>query len=687
MVFIRTGKSLRSGRLVVLIFTFLLSLSLFAQNPEVDLAEEPRISVEVSPDKIIVGQRFDFTIFADFPTYRNVSISEPQLPDGLVLVGGPYKSAQTINVGDNDNPQYIKKTRVFYKFKVSRPGFYTIESFTLGDGREKLKTESVMFPALAFDERELKYPISARWNTIPDQVFMGETIPLILEMENLEELAFPERISMSPPSGGVFEQVDSLGDIAVTVIEEDEVYLVPVDSWMYTPTSLGTLKIPSAEVSFNGIKRSTDSTFIKVVNLPSQVGLSGAIGNFQVSTEMETPVEQKGGILTMKIRVDGEGNLNFLRMPQPEFSGFTVIEKEELYNIYPSLSGYKGYREDVYRISLGEDDVNSVQFSPWSWFNRDSDSVLVEKLTGYSFQNEMTRNLSEDKSLRDEFPLLTPEQILRYKAPFYNIGWYYLLVLPGIVSAIVAMIKRRFDMKVIGYSLLLLILTSSAVSDNPQLKEKLERAKDIFISVGPEKTIEYYGAIIDEFGENAGIFHNLALLSYDLEKKDDVIYFLRKSLIKKPGSRLFISLLSEVELEYNLDHQAAASTGFYPDLYFLLFILFFNLGALVISFNISRKKIELSILIVMLFFSSSISLILVYYTDFVSHRETGVIVQGGGDLKKVPGLMGGSWLTLQEGSAVYIKSESDESYLIRTGYGLEGWLHKDSLKLVQDNSL
>ena len=441
MVFIRTRNGVRPGRLVVFIIASLLTLPLFSQSDESLSEDVTPITVEISPEKIIVGQRFDLTIFADFPAYRSVSIKEPPLPVGIILAGGPYKSAQTINVGDILNPRYIKKTRVFYKFKVSHPGFFTIDSFTLSDGETQLITEPVMFPALAFDERELKYPVFARWNKIPDRIFLGETIPLILEMENLEELSFPERISMPPPSGGVFERVNSLGDISVTSIGDDEVYVAPIDSWMYTPTSTGIVKIPSADVSFSNIKRSTGPFSIEVVDLPPQVGLSGAIGNFEITTDMDNVPLQKGSTLTLRIKVEGEGNLNFLRMPQPEFTGLTVIEKKESHNISPSLSGYNGYREDIYRVLIGEEEKISVRFEPWNWYDKESLTVQTETFTDYIFHNETAQESDAFRSLRDEFFLLSPLAILKYRDPVYNVGWYYLLVLPGIISALVAFVN------------------------------------------------------------------------------------------------------------------------------------------------------------------------------------------------------------------------------------------------------
>ena len=577
-----------------------------------------------------------------------------------------------------------KKTRVFYKFKVTKPGLFTLGSFSLNDGETVLSTEPIMFPALSYDERDLKYPVFARWNNIPEEIYVGETIPLILEMENLEELSFPERITMNPPAGGVFEKVNSVGEISVNSIGDDEVYIAPIESWLYTPTNPGPVKIPAATVSFGNIKRSTANTVVEVLPIPSQIEFSGAIGTFDVSTSIDKVQMQKGMNSTLRIKVEGDGNLNYLKMPQPEFSGLTIIEKEEVYGITPSLTGYSGYREDIYRVSIGEEEEISILFEDWNWFDRDSDSVKVESLSDYHFQNNASIVDREFISLREEFPLLTTDRILKYRNPVYNIGWYYLLVLPGIISVLASLIRKRHDLKVLGITFIAIILTSSAINDDPQYREQLDNVMTFVESGDLENALLIYDRIEDRFGENSALLYNKALINYDLEIRDMAIFNLRKALVLKPGERLFINTLTSIESDYDLDHQIIATTGISPDMLFLIFILLFNLGALFIVLNIRRRKIELSILIIMIYFLSIASLVLIYYTDLTSKKNSAIVTQVGGELKKVPGNMAGDWLTLQAGTAVNIVSETDDSFLIRTGYGLEGWLESTSLILLQD---
>lgn len=683
MVFIGKRKRQLSRRLVAALFPFFLfTLALSAQENEEEV--NASISVEISPSKILVGQRFDLSIFADFPSYRSVSIKEPQLPDGLALAGGPYKSAQTVRVGDLTNPQYIKKTRVFYKFKVSEPGIYNIGSFTLSDGETTLSTEPLMFPVLSYDERNLKYPVFARWSDVPQEIYVGETIPLILRMENLEALSFPDSVEMSPPSGGMFERVNSVGEIEVTSIGDDEVYVAPIDSWLYTPTVTGSVRIPKATVSMGEIERNTDAFTVTVLDIPSEIESSGAVGSFQVSTELEDLPLRREGISTLRIRVEGEGNLNYLRMPQPDFSGINVIEKTEVNNFVPSSRGYEGFREDLYRISAGDEAELSILFQPWSWFDRKNDQVEMENLASYRYENQQVSDSESLSTHGDNFSLLNSKSVLEQRDSLYDKSLYYLLVLPGLVSIVAAFVRRRYDLKATAYSLLVLLLISSVIAEAGDPAQRLDKAEELFLSGEHEEALEIYTLMSDELEDNPAYLYNKSLIHYELSQKGEALYNVRRALNIKPGSRLYNNALKMMEEDFGLDHQVRASSGFSPDLFFLIFILLFNGGCLVVSLNIRKRKIELSILIIMIFFLSLMSLGTVVYSHWVSRSDTAVVATPGGDLKKVPGSLGGEWLILQEGTSVQVVSESDSSVLIRTGYGLEGWLEAEQLIFLKE---
>ncbi|MBN2657206.1 MAG: BatD family protein [Spirochaetales bacterium] len=679
MVFFGKRKRELSRRLVIVLISAILTGVLLSAQDNSPEQEEPRITVEVSPEKIIVGQRFDLTIFGDFPSYRNVAIKEPPLPDGIALVGGPYKSAQTVRVGDMAEARYIKKTRIYYKFKVDKPGIYTMGSFILSDGETTLETDSVTFPAVAFDERSFKYPVFANWYSLPDEVMVGETIPLILEMVNLESLTFPDSVQIDPPAGGMFERVNALGEITVKEIGDDEVYLAPIESWLYTPTAAGRIKIPAASVKMGNIVRSTDSHMVNVVSSPIEIQATGAIGSFSLSVEVENLPPLKGQESLLRVLVEGEGNLNYLIMPVPEFSGISLIDKEEISDYVPSRSGYSGYREDVYRLQVGDDANLTIDIPPWSWYNRSAGTVETERTDLLKFSNVFFREETEEPSFGDQFELLSADEVTNQRKPFYNIAFYYLLMLPGVISVLTALIRKHYDARLSAFSLLLALFISSSSLPLSSMGEELEKAERLFAENRKEESLAVYSGLISENETNSALYFNQALIEHELGKKGNGVYSLRKALNLKPGSRLYQKALASVEREYGLERQVRATSGLSPDLFFLLFLILFNGGALIISFNIRKRKMELTILVIMVFFASLVSLGIVFYSHFISVSETAVVTVPEGELKKVPGGSGGSWLSLQEGTAVLVLSRSGDSLLIRTGYGLEGWIDESSL--------
>lgn len=651
---------------------------LFALPAQTDGENSP-IGVEISPEKIIVDQRFDLTIFADFPSYGNVAIKEPRLPEGITLAGGPYKSAQTVRVGDLSNPRYIKKTLVFYKFKVSKPGIYTIGSFTLNDGTTTLSTDPVMFPVLSYDERNFKYPVFARWEGIPDKIYVGETVPFVLMMENMEELSFPDSVKMDPPSGGMFERVNSVGEISTAHIGDDEVYIAPIDSWLYTPTTEGRIKIPGATVKFGDIERSTEQETLQVLPIPAEIEASGAIGSFEVSVETDNLPPGRSGNSMVRIRVEGEGNLAYLRMPQPVFSGFEVIEKEEVNSFVPSAGGYRGYREDLYRISAGQEEVLTVTFPLWKWLDRDGETVKKADLPDLHYRNEFMGGDKSEASRRTRFKLLSENTVMSQRPSVYDKRIYYLLLLPGLAAILTALVRKRYEAGFAAFFLILIFFSSSSSLAVIPGGEELARGASLQDSGEHGAALDIYDSLYDQMKENPAYLYNRSLILYDMGRKGEAVFSIRKALTIKPGSRLYSGALGMMEEDFGLDHQLRATTGLSPDLFYLFFILLFNGGAMIIALNVRKRKMELSILVIMIFFLSALSLGIVHYTDYVAKTDTAVVSTGGGNLKKVPGELGGEWMTLQEGTSLRILSRSGNSLLIRTGYGLEGWLPEKQL--------
>ena len=72
------------------------------------------------------------------------------------------------------------------------------------------------------------------------------------------------------------------------------------------------------------------------------------------------------------------------------------------------------------------------------------------------------------------------------------------------------------------------------------------------------------------------------------------------------------------------------------------------------------------------------------YTERLWKRPTAVVKMNSEPLRKIPGPLATDWIQLPAGSALSVTAVEDNDFLVRTGYGLEGWLPRSSLILVSE---
>jgi hypothetical protein len=94
--------------------------------------------------------------------------------------------------------------------------------------------------------------------------------------------------------------------------------------------------------------------------------------------------------------------------------------------------------------------------------------------------------------------------------------------------------------------------------------------------------------------------------------------------------------------------------------------------------------------LVLLFVSSIIlmtaSSFLLLYTDSRWRAPTAVVLFDSDPLRKIPGPLSTDWIQLPAGTAVEVVAKEGSDRLVRTGYGLEGWLSEESLDFIAEDS-
>ena len=80
----------------------------------------------------------------------------------------------------------------------------------------------------------------------------------------------------------------------------------------------GATPFPGVKITVAGLTRSTPAFQVDVIPLPEAVETSAAVGYFSLKADWNEGPYRVGDIVSVRVRVDGEGNLNVLKLPVPD---------------------------------------------------------------------------------------------------------------------------------------------------------------------------------------------------------------------------------------------------------------------------------------------------------------------------------------------------------------------------------
>ncbi|MFP4363123.1 MAG: tetratricopeptide repeat protein [Spirochaetia bacterium] len=660
-----------SKRLVICILLLLLCQTLFGQ-------EEVRL--QVTPDAIDSGQRMTFTIIIPREYTRDVDVEAPNLPSSMYYITGPYirpYETQPIeedeDIRDAEDRESLPEEIIRITFTAAGryPGRFVIDPFVIQVEDETFQTlpklVSLTNPATGL------VPFDAVWQTDDRSVYVGQSVPVFLQMLKHEEIVFPEQISVTNPRGAIFEEAEGLGSINEREVGEDIIYDVPATAYIFTPTQTGTITLPRARVTAGGSSAFAPRITFTVSPLPEGIRDTGSIGVFQIRSWIENDSIQQNEAVILHIRIEGEGNLNNLSIPIPESEHFELTGREETSDISPSLNGYSGFREITCRYSPIESGTFVLETPSISWLNTETNTVETARSQAFAVQVTPQETSVED----DEpftFSLIPPEELQNLHASrLYESPIMLLLLLPGPLLLLGIVIYRRIRFgKIFAVSFLFLIASASPIS--------VDQISDIQSEIldNPEALSEYR-LLLEEYPDYSGIWYNLSIAEFTQEEYGQAVHHLRSAISLSPMNMEYRRALTQMEEIIGLNEQVPPQAAVNPDIFFIALLVFVNLSALFTVIILHKTKGWIIILLVLSLLICIGSATGLFYTLSIQSVEYAVIASDDCILKKIPVEIAGDWHRLQEGTAVRVIAETPSYHLIRTSYGIEGWTETGNL--------
>ena len=617
-------------------------------------------------------ERIYFIILVDHAKTGEVEVAMPKLPSGVVLTHGPYKSLYA----DEDSANVPAKTRVMYYVRGDRTGRYIIDPFIITVGEVSFKTEPEILEIGNYKNRELYIPIEIAWVISKKEVYVGQSVPVTLQLLNQREISLIESYTVTPPRGAFFEEIPDFGDIETIKVGSKFLYNIPVSSYMFTPSQSGRLFIPAAEVSALGQETESTTVRVDVKALPAEVRTTGAVGTFSYFSEVDSARLDAGSLGTLSVRVEGEGNIDYLNLPTPDFGDLVQTDRNESLEIRPSEGGYAGWRLVEYSYLSDKAGSHLISIPPLIYF--DPAAGEIKRAEGNTFRITYAADYQEPESAEETIPfsMLQADEI---SSPglknAYSDPLSYLWLLPAPLAFVILLVLKRT--KLLFVSVVWMLLGAGGSVPNT--------CEDVTAGIQAYEEGDYQGAL-DGFLRCAGttegtpgLYYALSLTELYAGSHHDAMYFIRRAIRMDPHRRVFWEYYYWLHDYLELERPVDPAGRMHPDIFLYSMLGLFSLGFLARTLYLLKRSgmyIVVFLLCMVLSIGAGGGLLI---TALQFGRSTAIVYQHEARVRKIPSMTASEWISFPASQSVRVLDESHEFYLVETAFGLKGWVEKNNI--------
>ncbi|MDR1317702.1 MAG: BatD family protein [Spirochaetales bacterium] len=658
---------------IILCFSLLSACALFPAAAQ----EGPALLIE--PARPREGQNFTLSFLVPHGRAEEVRSDDSRnFSASAQLVVGPGISSFL----DSDPVTGISRlfTLVRYTLRALRPGRSVLGPVPYSIRGREFFTSAVILEITR--ERDSAVPFDLEWRLPAGEIYEGQSVAALLEMNGLETITVPESVSVPKPAGALFEEVDGLGGISSHSAGGRELYRMAVSSWMLTPSSTGRIILPAARVRALGLSVDSSPLALTVRSLPPEVESTGAVGRFTVSGGTDTREIFLGETLNLFFRVEGEGNLNYLQAPPLKFEDILITGQETSSELSAFDLGYRGWIEWAFRLSPQKAGNFTLTIPAFSWFDPESRSVKTSteikmQTLVRARQTAGPERTAENQKILRSWDVENCEPWDLYEKPYL-----YAVLFPAAFFFIRAILRTGKKTAAGSLAALLVSLCLLGAADSSSRKEQKEGLALVDEGAAAYGKGDYRGAehlfrqALAALPRSPGLYFNLALVRAELDDAAGTVFWLRKAVFRNPSISFIKERLEEAEKTYGIAHPAPVP-GMHPDVFFAFFMVF--LCAACLLSRLVRKRTSLFACLVILLAATGFSAGGIAWQAAVRGRDWGVVRQGGASMRKIPLPGASEWIQLAEGSSLDIESRSGDFILVSTGSGIRGWIDEKNL--------
>lgn len=646
----------------------LFGLVIFALlGTPVTAAPLPEARVVLNSDRFVVGSKWTLDILVDTPDPLSVKVPVPTLPPALALSEGPYIRETS---WEKVPGSLSRATKVSLTLKTLLPGIVEVGPFTVRVGKTEQTVAPVIVYLLAADEAKRRFPVELRWVPPEGPFYEGQAIPLLLQARNLDTLAQPDELGLSAPPGSLWEKAVGLGEIEITSVGEDRLMNVPWGGWMLIPTKPGTLAVPAVRATVAGLSRTVPPLVLTVLPLPPEASAGRAVGAFSYTADVKPGDLSQAGQLVVTQEISGRGNFPYLVLPEVSAPGLTLVSRQEGTRYRAAPGGYEGSLLVTWRFSTDQNRTAVLtlpgfqSFQPTTgridtWDPRMVTVTLSQPTSAPAPAAEKPRPLDWDGVLA-----VRPWGFLQ--GP-----WVLVLFLPGPAFLAATFFFRKKGKGIVTLLTLSLVLVSASEAPPAGFSEA-QKAQGYAAA-------EQWGALVEAHPGEPGLWYNKALACQESGRTAEAVHAYLQAMrlgFQGPQAARSLAVLEEKEL---LTDQFVPWTGVPSNVLFLLLCLGCNLAFVFWAIQRITGETRWLVLLGLMVVGSAAAGLFLAGAGTARFEADAVVGLADGPIRKVPGALAETWMTLKAGTVVKVQGASDQWVLVQTGYGLEGWVLESGL--------
>ncbi len=630
------------------------------------LCAQVQTSVEIVPTKVVEGDVFQLVMTLQDARPNEVYPEPLEMPEGLRVI-------ETYVERDPENPS---SSRYIVRIRALRSGFFELASLRLAAAGHALASGAILIQVQPASGGEI--PMEAEWQLSNQNPLAGETVLASLILRSPTAPAFPDAVRFRPPDWGDFKSVEGAGRIDTVEYVTGTVFTVPVLTYLLTASSAGNFTIPSAVVQFEDGRVTAGSFPVSVQPAPQGIAGSGAVGEFRYTVEVEPLEVFQGENVSIRIRIEGEGNLPYIQLPEPRVENLVITGFEDQDRISAAESGFSGVRTRNFRLTTRDTGSYILRLPGISWYSPSEERVISRPSRSVQL-TVLPVPLGDNSTGSNDLGLMSAERIEGMPAANHlSFGSLLVWLFPPLLGLLLWRGMGRRSSRA-GWIIAAAIMVFISGNDF-QVDLDDAAAVEAFSQQDFSRSFELYSSLLATHQELPGLWYNTGIAAYRAGFQVDAIDAFRQAVRLRPDNSQIRSALLWAEKNQGLDAQIPLPPPIssIPLLGGLTAVLSL-MGALWFFFKLRQGGI------LVLFLSSGIvAIVLLLASLSISMKaNTRIAVlhepEGMPYVYRIPAEDVDPWIQLKAGTVVRLLDSSGDFFLIETGPGLQGWVRNTTV--------